>query len=94
MSMFYHCPLCWQGEGGCECTQDSLNFYYNEIEKEKAKKEKLYRKSIHDILDKSLDQSDSLYGNEWHVHFVKELLMKLDDSTWKEIKKIRDRKKV
>ena len=94
MSMFWHCPICWDGEETCRCTAEEMESFIKKIDKEKKlfaeKNKKLCLEYYHRLLDKSVNQSDELGGEPWEWYFLKEVIKNLDRGKWIELKKAVD----
>ena len=51
MSMFYQCPICWDGEGLCRCTESDHIQYEADLEKDRKKYIQEERLRFHKLLD-------------------------------------------
>lgn len=87
MSMFYHCPICWDGEETCKCTAADFAAFENRIAENKKEHRQKERKRWHGLLDKSLDLWEK--GNEWEsfeTYFARLMLKSLTRGEWNVIK--------
>ena len=94
MSMFYHCPICWDGEKTCHCTIEDRDKYYKKIEEEKKKFNEANKeyslKYYHNLLDKSFKQSEDLGSELWELYFLKGIITSLNRGKWLELRKSAD----
>jgi hypothetical protein len=87
--MFWHCPICWDGEEVCRCTAADYEAFYARIEKDKKKQRESERRSFHDLLDRSFDQYEKLniFDQEGYASYLsKQILKGLTRSEWEKIR--------
>lgn len=90
MSMLWHCPICWDGEETCKCTENEYKVFYDELKKEKEKRWEDQRKQYHKMLDESFDRYKKLnfefdYGI-YPSYLAQEFLKLITKEEWKSIK--------
>lgn len=91
MSMFYHCPICWDGKDSCKCSESDFKEYNDKLELERKQQRQQERLKFHELLDNSFDAYEKrnifLEPNSFPIYFLRQVLKELKRGDWFNIRK-------